>query len=248
MLDLKLVVIPAGTHWQPMCFHHKAKRLLVLWYDALHIDLLLPKDGAAKYPDSYVQITAGPTGGLRAGGVGRPPSVFTAASSSQVCRASAKTKPRSVFTTKTKAASVFTAPSFSQVRTSAQVSGAQGHSHAAASVDAVAAERVVARRTQVPGQVQETVSDATVGDLSDCDQQALETDGPAVPRKLRKCAYRPVCPMPSDKIFRCKLCPFQKQVAGPESYKQLHHKHYRIYHGGEGLPGKFRGFFCQASH
>ena len=242
VLDLKLVVIPAGTHWQPMCFHHKAKRLLVLWYDALHIDLLLPKDGAAKYPDSYVQITAGPTGGLRAGGVGRPPSVFTAASSSQVCRASAKTKPRSVFTTKTKAASVFTAPSFSQVRTSAQVSGAQGHSHAAASVDAVAAERVVARRTQVPGQVQETVSDATVGDLSDCDQQALETDGPAVPRKLRKCAYRPVCPMPSDKIFRCKLCPFQKQVAGPESYKQLHHKHYRIYHGGEGLPGKFRGF------
>ena len=243
VLDLKLVVIPAGTHWHPMCFHHRTKRLLVLWYDALHIDLLLPKDGATKYPDSYVQITAGPTGGLRAGGVGRPPSVFTAASSSQVCRASAKTKPRSVFTTKTKPASVFTASSFSQVRASAQVSGAQGHSHAAASVDAVAAERVLARCTQVPGQVQEAVSDATVGDLSDCDQQALEADGPAVPRKpLQKCAYRPVCPMPSDKIFRCKLCPFQQQVAGPESYKRMHHRHYRVFHGGEGLPGKFRGF------
>ena len=222
VLDVKLVIIPAGIHWQPMCFHHKAKRMLVLWYNALHIDLLLPKDGATKYPDSYVQITAGPTGGLRAGGVGRPPSVFTAASSSQVCRASGKTKPRSVFTAKTKPASVFTAPSFPQVRASAQVSGVQGHSHAAASVDAVAAERA------------QDHSDADSQDLQGCEAEAPKRSPSAT---WRVCPYRPYPPPPKNLTFKCEFCPFRKVCKSVTHYRSVRHQHCKFAHDGKGLPG-----------
>ena len=221
VLDVKLVIIPAGIHWQPMCFHHKAKRMLVLWYNALHIDLLLPKDGATKYPDSYVQITAGPTGGLRAGGVGRPPSVFTAASSSQVCRASGKTKPRSVFTAKTKPASVFTAP-FPQVRASAQVSGVQGHSHAAASVDAVAAERA------------QDHSDADSQDLQGCEAEAPKRSPSAT---WRVCPYRPYPPPPKNLTFKCEFCPFRKVCKSVTHYRSVRHQHCKFAHDGKGLPG-----------
>ena len=270
VLDVKLVIIPAGIHWQPMCFHHKAKRMLVLWYNALHIDLLLPKDGATKYPESYVQITAGPTGGLRAGGVNRPPSVFTATSSYRACCASGKTRPRSVFTAKTKGASVFTAPSASKASALAQVPEERGHSHTTVSADAVAAQRAQrktsraasarasskaqsfgsqvslipgrvpgqhhdARCQQVPGQMQEAVSETESQDLQGCEAQA---DRAVVcTAKWRACPYRPLPKAPPDLVFKCELCPYRRICTSATQYCNIRHKHNRAAHDGVNLPG-----------
>ena len=149
-------------------------------------------------------------------------SVFTAASSSQVCRASGKTKPRSVFTAKTKPASVFTAPSFPQVRPSAQESGVQGHSHAAASVDAVAAERA------------QDHSDADSQDLQGCEAEAPKSSPSAT---WRVCPYRPYPPPPKDLTFNCEFCPFRKFAKVFTHYRSVRHQHCKFAHDGKGLPG-----------
>ena len=269
MYDCRVTVVPRATTEPVFSVKPSQKqRIVVLLFTGIHFDALLPEAGKPLPKQIKEVVTEPPKVPMRGGGgsrctvwtddscsrrssgkrsrqtvwtVAQAPSKrqasaapsCAAASAAELQGRSAKVKARAKTPTETRSVakrprSVFT----DAANTSKHLRAQSPRSFPTA----------VARRTQVPGQVQEAVSDATVGDLSDCDQQALETDGPAVPRKLRKCAYRPVCPMPSDKIFRCKLCPFQKQVAGPESYKQLHHKHYRIYHGGEGLPGKFRGF------
>ncbi|CAE7488539.1 gcs-1 [Symbiodinium sp. CCMP2592] len=83
VLDIKIVVLPAGLNFAPYAFHSKAAKMLVLWYEDNHVDLMLPPEGHKKYPSEYAQITAGPVFGLRAGGRG-PPSVFTASSAACV--------------------------------------------------------------------------------------------------------------------------------------------------------------------
>ena len=139
-----------------------------------------------------------------------------------MCRASGKTKPRSVFTAKTKPASVFTAPSFPQVRASAQVSGVQGHSHAAASVDAVAAERA------------QDHSDADSQDLQGCEAEAPKRSPSAT---WRVCPYRPYPPPPKDLTFNCEFCPFRKICKSVTHYRSVRHQHRKFAHDGKGLPG-----------
>ena len=62
--------------------------MIVLWYDANHVDLLLPRDKAKTYPLAYQQMTVGPT-------------MFTASSKSAsrgLKRVSSHVSPASVFT------------------------------------------------------------------------------------------------------------------------------------------------------
>ena len=266
LLDIKLVVVPSGVHFQPMAFHHKAKRMLVLWYDALHIDLLLPKNEGS-YPVHYQQVTAGPTAGLRAGG---PSSVFTASSGTKAAQVRQAGRPPSVFTASTgskvhqakhtsRPPSVFTAASSSQHRSRAQAPGATAREKTPAETRSVAKRprsvftdtahtskhlraqsprsfpTAAARRTQVPGQVQEAVSDAESQDLQGCEVTAGKRA--VCTTKWRDCPYKVLPKPPPDLVFKCKLCPFRKLCKSAAHYRGVRHKHDKQAHEGVSLPG-----------
>ncbi|CAE7304679.1 unnamed protein product, partial [Symbiodinium microadriaticum] len=219
LLDIKLVVVPSGVHFQPMAFHHKAKRMLVLWYDALHIDLLLPKNEGS-YPVHYQQVTAGPTAGLRAGGAS---SVFTASSGTKAAQVRQAGRPPSVFTASTGLA---------------QAPGATAREKTPAETRSVAKRSfptVAARRTQVPGQVQEAVSDAESQDLQGCEVTAGKRA--VCTTKWRDCPYKVLPKPPPDLVFKCKLCPFRKLCKSAAHYRGVRHKHDKQAHEGVSLPG-----------
>ncbi|CAE7255812.1 unnamed protein product, partial [Symbiodinium microadriaticum] len=68
---LKTVVIPQGLDFQPAAYNAREKKVAVLWFTPEHIDLALPKDSGAQYPETYTKVTQGPVGALRAGGGSR---------------------------------------------------------------------------------------------------------------------------------------------------------------------------------
>ena len=67
--DVQIILIPCLADFAVMSFRaSQAKRILVLWYENKHVDLLLPKSDIKRYPDAVVNITKGPVSKLRAGG------------------------------------------------------------------------------------------------------------------------------------------------------------------------------------
>ena len=69
VFDVQIILIPCLADFAVMSFRtSQAKRILVLWYENKHVDLLLPKSDIKKYPEAVVNITKGPVSKLRAGG------------------------------------------------------------------------------------------------------------------------------------------------------------------------------------
>ena len=69
VFDVQIVVIPYMADFAVMSFRtSQAKRVLVLWYQDRHVDLLVPKADTKKYPEAVLRITTGPVHKLRAGG------------------------------------------------------------------------------------------------------------------------------------------------------------------------------------
>ena len=67
--DVQIILIPSLADFAVMSFRtSQAKRVLVLWYQDKHVDLLIPKEDIKKYPEAVLSITTGPVHKLRAGG------------------------------------------------------------------------------------------------------------------------------------------------------------------------------------
>ena len=69
VFDVQIILIPCIADFAVMSFRtSQAKRVLVLWCQDKHIDLLIPKADVKKYPEAVLSITTGPVHKLRAGG------------------------------------------------------------------------------------------------------------------------------------------------------------------------------------
>ena len=69
VFDVQIILIPYMADFAVMSFRtSQAKRVLVLWYQDKHVDLLIPKADTKRYPEAVLSITTGPVHKLRAGG------------------------------------------------------------------------------------------------------------------------------------------------------------------------------------
>ena len=69
VFDVQIILIPYIADFAVMSFRtSQAKRVLVLWYQDKHVDLLIPKADTKRYPEAVLSITTGPVHKLRAGG------------------------------------------------------------------------------------------------------------------------------------------------------------------------------------
>ena len=252
ILDVKIVLLPAGVHWVPLAFHHKAKRMLVLWFDNNHVDLLLPRDQAKSYPDTYHQITAGPTFSLRAGGPARPQPLCSASSARSIGKSQ-------TVRSGVRAASVFTKPSTCSLSRAARKPGSGPKPKAPNSVF-TACTSVPAKRcrtmvpapasvwTRAPHSVPSQSVVASVGDLAKLETLADEhssvsADMLALPKadgfhETKRAKGRPrLVEWCRDGHASCRLCPWRRACTDPDKARHLLGKHFRSHHKGHTASG-----------
>ncbi|CAE7784354.1 unnamed protein product, partial [Symbiodinium sp. CCMP2456] len=69
--NIRVLIVPASDAFTPMVFHAQAKRMLVLWLEDKHLELLRPKGEnttSKDYPEEYWKVTEGPVKGIKVGG------------------------------------------------------------------------------------------------------------------------------------------------------------------------------------
>ncbi|CAE7264068.1 unnamed protein product [Symbiodinium sp. CCMP2592] len=253
VLDIKIVVLPAGLNFSPYAFHSKAAKMLVLWYEDNHVDLMLPPQGHKKYPSEYAQITAGPVFGLRAGGRG-PPSVFTASSAACVRSqpssqwtsvmdgegAKSQARPASVWTTSMPASasgsaagrpSIEAQPSLQARRPRSQVSQARSPGSRVPSQAKVQAPPRPCPLSTVELCTSSVFTCASTGTIEAFDESEFER-ARAPPKR---CPWLAHATAPADLTFRCNLCPYKRKATSNHQYYHIRHNHYQRAHEGQGL-------------
>ncbi|CAE7824121.1 gcs-1 [Symbiodinium sp. CCMP2592] len=260
VLDIKIVVLPAGLNFSPYAFHSKAAKMLVLWYEDNHVDLMLPPEGHKKYPSEYAQITAGPVFGLRAGGRG-PPSVFTASSAACVRSqpssqwtsvmegegAKSQARPASVWTSSMPAAQVtgkvFRQPGvvagkgagpFPAVPTQCQVQG-KGIAWSPDQAQGRQARSSQATAQARPSGTKRKAVELCTSSVFTCTSAGTieafdESEFERARVPPKRCPWLAHATAPADLTFRCK-----RKATSNHQYYHIRHNHYQRAHEGQGL-------------
>ncbi|CAE7827522.1 unnamed protein product [Symbiodinium sp. CCMP2592] len=250
VLDIKIVVLPAGLNFSPYAFHSKAAKMLVLWYEDNHVDLMLPPEGHKKYPSDYPQITAGPVFGLRAGGRG-PPSVFTAPLLPVFDPSHPLSGPRS-WKAKGQNPRLARHPSgerlgeccgaaldrspalFARCKAKA-LHGPQtrprGEPQARSSQATAQARPSGTKRKAVELCTSSVFTCTSAGTIEAFDESEFERA--RVPPK--RCPWLAHATAPADLTFRCNLCPYKRKATSNHQYYHIRHNHYQRAHEGQGL-------------
>ncbi|CAE7316502.1 gcs-1 [Symbiodinium sp. CCMP2592] len=265
VLDIKIVVLPAGLNFSPYAFHSKAAKMLVLWYEDNHVDLMLPPEGHKKYPSEYAQITAGPVFGLRAGGRG-PPSVFTASSAACVRSqpssqwtsvmegegAKSQARPASVWTTSMPASASGSAAGRPSIEAQPSLQGRRpkGVTGKVFRQPGVVAGKGAGPFPAVPTQCQvqgkgiawfpdQAVELCTSSVFTCTSTGTIEAFDESEFERARvppkRCPWLAHATAPADLTFRCNLCPYKRKATSNHQYYHIRHNHYQCAHEGQGL-------------
>ncbi|CAE7578400.1 gcs-1 [Symbiodinium sp. CCMP2592] len=208
VLDIKIVVLPAGLNFAPYAFHSKAAKMLVLWYEDNHVDLMLPPEGHKKYPSEYAQITAGSPGirldhldagerlGERCGVTGVTGKVFR------------------------------------QPQAKVQVQG-KGIAWSPDQAQGRATGEVITgtKRKAVELCTSSVFTCTSAGTIEAFDESEFERA--RVPPK--RCPWLAHATAPADLTFRCNLCPYKRKATSNHQYYHIRHNHYQRAHEGQGL-------------
>ena len=233
--DIRAILVPECASFPPVTFHIKQqKRVIGLWHTHQHLDLLLP-DGQTGYPKELLEVKNGPTFGVRVGGAESEAGTVWTSRASQVKGAnivpsSKRSLEGTVWTNKTarsSAAGKRNAPS--------QPDGLDSRPHGTACQRTIWTTSANSLPNLPANPDLEHDIDALDSMIS---ESLLDSNNSIQSNKKRKCPWRVRDPMPVDKIFRCKLCPFQKPVKDAKSYINCRAKHCNTHHEGKGLPGK----------
>ena len=233
--DIRAILVPECASFPPVTFHIKQqKRVIGLWHTHQHLDLLLP-DGQTGYPKELLEVKNGPTFGVRVGGAESEAGTVWTSRASQVKGAnivpsSKRSLEGTVWTNKTARSSAA-----GKRNATSQPDGLDSRPHGTACQRTIWTTSANSLPNLPANPDLEHDIDALDSMIS---ESLLDSNNSIQSNKKRKCPWRVRDPMPVDKIFRCKLCPFQKPVKDAKSYINCRAKHCNTHHEGKGLPGK----------